>query len=233
MNEEVNNIVDRLNAIQKKAFEGCLTFADRKEFKVLARKLPSLGYRTSKRRVCDASGRLIAVTWSAKPISQSCNEGRNAECEFIFTDVRPKDRKTLKGDCTTRAMAYCLNGVMSYDEIESRQYLLAAQKHTRRNTNGTWDIILAEHEYAKLKLGRSVKRSILARILANAITRPVASHSSGHVAVIDRDGVHDTWDSRGGRCLSIYVYKTDLGQVRETLELRGIGSALSTVCLPR
>ena len=233
MNEEIKNIVIRLNAIQQKVFDYTYTSDDRKEFRELTRKLVTLGYRASKRRVRDAFGRLIAVIWSAKTIEQSRREGRNTECEFIFTDVRPKDRRTLKGDCTTRAMAYCLNGVMSYDEIEKRQYLLAAQRHTRRNTNGTWDIILTEHEYAKLKLARSVKRSVLARMLANTITKPVVSHSSGHVAVIDKDGVHDTWDSRGGRCLSIYVYKTDLVQVRETLGLRGIGSALATVCLPR
>jgi hypothetical protein len=229
MNEEINNIVTRLNTIQKKVFDHSLTFADRREFKELTSKLGTLGYRASKRRVRDTFGRLIAVVWSAKSIEQSRKDGRNTECEFIFTDVRPKNRRTLKGDCTTRAMAYCLNGQMTYDEIESRQYVLAAQRHTRRNTNGTWDIILTEHDYAKINLWRSVKRSVLARMLANVITRPVVSHSSGHVAVIDKDGVHDTWDSRGGRCDALHVYKTDVVVVREYLKSRGIESGLSTI----
>jgi hypothetical protein len=229
MNEEINNIVTRLNTIQKKVFDYSLTSADRREFKELTRKLGTLGYRASKRRVRDTFGRLIAVVWSAKSIEQSRKDGRNTECEFIFTDVRPKNRRTLKGDCTTRAMAYCLNGQMTYDEIESRQYVLAAQRHTRRNTNGTWDIILTEHDYAKINLWRSVKRSVLARMLAKVITRPVVSHSSGHVAVIDKDGVHDTWDSRGGRCDALHVYKTDVVVVRECLKSRGIDSGISTI----
>jgi hypothetical protein len=229
MNEEINNIVTRLNTIQKKVFDYSLTSADRREFKELTRKLGTLGYRASKRRVRDTFGCLIAVVWSAKSIEQSRKDGRNTECEFIFTDVRPKNRRTLKGDCTTRAMAYCLNGQMTYDEIESRQYVLAAQRHTRRNTNGTWDIILTEHDYAKINLWRSVKRSVLARMLAKVITRPVVSHSSGHVAVIDKDGVHDTWDSRGGRCDALHVYKTDVVVVRECLKSCGIDTGLSTI----
>ena len=221
--------VGRLNDIQKKVFSGTLTHSDRLEFKRECRIINENGYSLKKRRVRGDFGQLIAVIWSAIPKVERIKQSRNTECEFIFTDVRPKNRRTLKGDCTTRAMAYCLNGQMTYDEIESRQYVLAAQRHTRRNTNGTWDIILTEHDYAKINLWRSVKRSVLARMLAKVITRPVVSHSSGHVAVIDKDGVHDTWDSRGGRCDALHVYKTDVVVVREYLKSRGIDSGLSTV----
>ena len=221
--------LDRINAIQRKVFDGILTNSDRIEFKRECRVLKENGYSMKKRRVRGDFGQLIAVIWSAVKTEERLKQSRNTECEFIFTDVRPKNRRTLKGDCTTRAMAYCLNGQMTYDEIESRQYLLAAKRGTRRNTNGTWDIILTEHEYAKIRLFRSVKRSVLARMLANVITHPVVSHSSGHVAVIDKDGVHDTWDSRGGRCDAIHVYKTDLVVVREALQNRGICTGLATV----
>jgi hypothetical protein len=227
MNEEIKTLVSTLNGIQRNALRGSITKEDRAVWRSTWDRLHDLGYTGKKRKVRNAWGGIAEVVWSAVPKVEREKVSRNTECEFIPTDVRPKDRKTLKGDCTTRAMAYCLNGVMTYDEIERRQYELAAKRHTRRNSNGTWDIVLVEHEYVKVRLARQVKRSVLARMLAAVITHPVVSHSSGHVAVIDKDGVHDTWDSRGGRCDALHAFKDDIEAIRRLLEGRGIGTVVS------
>ena len=138
--------------------------------------------------------------------------------------------RVLKGDCTTRAMAFILNGSMSYREIESLQYRLAysAQsqgKSVRRNSTSIWVRVLLDRGYNEIvfSYGKKVKRSILGRMFNIGLTHPIASISKGHVAVIDTDGVvRDTWDSRGGRCYKLLVHKDDMGIVSRRLVESGV-----------
>lgn len=215
-NEELKVRLTRINQIQHTAFERTLTTLERTEFKRETRILNENGYKMKRRRVRDTFGNVVGVIWNAIPVSEV---KRNSECEFVYTDVRPKDRCTLKGDCTTRCMTFMLNGRMTYDQIERRQYELAAIHHTRRNTTCTWEKVLFENGYVRVNInGGRVRRSLLARILRGSFSCPIATLSSGHVAAVDNDGVHDTWDSRGGRCKAVYVIKADLPNVVATLE---------------
>ena len=218
----VKEIVERLNLLQCKAFGG-LTDEIRSEWKGLCEKLHALGYR-ARRKGC---------MWYASSLKRA--NTRNTECEYIYTDIRPKDgRRTLRGDCTTRAMAFCLEGVMSYREIEAKQYALAASvkaegyRRARRNTNGIWEKVITELGYVRIGLTFRVKRSLLGRYLAGEIFSPVCAHSKGHVAVIDQNGaVRDTWDSRGGLCDYLLVNGCDLEKVRDVLTSHGVTITIS------
>ena len=120
-------------------------------------------------------------------------------------------------------MAFCLKGIMTYDEIEAEQYRLAEKYGTRRNTTSTWPVVIYERGYIKLRLWEKVKRSKLASIVGNAITAPILTLSSGHVAVVDCGGiVRDTWDSRGGKVKTIFIKKRDIEPVVNALLLNGI-----------
>ena len=216
----VEDCVSRLNAIQRSVYCGLISPEEKAEWRAYTRKVREMGYTLHKRSLKNAFGRKVGVDWYA---TKGEKVSRNTECEWIKTNVRPDDGcRTLKGDCTTRAMAFCLEGTMTYREIESRQYVLAAQRHTRRNTRGTWDIVIREKGWMEVYLGRGVKRSVLARMLSGRLTRPCISQSSGHVAAIDTNGcVRDTWDSRGGRVDRIYVHGNDFAAVNNALSRYG------------
>ena len=217
----VEDCLHRMNEIQRSVYCGLCTRNEKQEFRAYSRKVSELGYTLHKRSLKNSLGRKIGVEWYA---TRGEHESRNTECEWIRTDVRPEDGiRTLKGDCTTRAMAFCLEGIMTYREIESRQYLLAAQRHTRRNTTGTWEIVICEKGWMRVNLMSGIKRSRLATLLKGHLTKPCISRSSGHVAAIDTDGrVRDTWDSRGGKVVSLYVFGDDYGAVDNTLGRCGI-----------
>ena len=216
----VEDCIKRMNEIQRLAYLRPISRDERDEFRTLSRKVAGLGC-TVHRRSIKSCGRKVGTEWYA---TNAENVSRNAECEWVMTDVRPNDGcRTLKGDCTTRAMTFCLEGIMSYREIESRQYMLAAQRHTRRNTRGTWDVVITEKGWTKVNLVRHAKRSVIARILRGSLTKPCISLSSGHVAAIDTDGrVRDTWDSRGGIVKSLYVFGDDCYKVETALMRYGI-----------
>lgn len=215
---EIASATDRFNFLQRKAYNGGLTQAERDEWKRTSFRMRSEGYSLHKRKQhVDGYGKISV--WRLVKDSETA---RNNECPYEFTNVRP-DRKTLQGDCTTRAMTFCLRGIMTYDEIEAEQYRLASMFRTRRNTIITWEQLIMEHGYVKMMLPNRVKRSRLAAIIGKAITAPVISLSAGHVAVIDCGGVvRDTWDSRGGKVKAIYLKEEDLVNVGSTLMNNGI-----------
>ena len=222
-NITVEDCLSRLNEIQRSAYCGLITKEEKSEWRAYTQKVSELGY-TLHRKSIKQFGRKVGVEWYA---TSGEKVSRNTECEWIRTDVRPNDGcRTLKGDCTTRAMAFCLEGVMSYREIESRQYALAAQRHTCRNTRGTWEIIVCEKGWIKVNLIGKIKRSCLANLLRGKLTKPCLSCSGtrrGHVAAIDTNGcVRDTWDSRGGRVLRLLVFGDDYGAVDCALSRYGI-----------
>lgn len=151
---------------------------------------------------------------------------------FVNTNVRPSDYNTHdynKGDCTTRALTYILEGKMSYDEIEKKQYALASRLGTRRNSDGTWDIIAKENGFRWVSLSSKKNRGALAYIL-KGITSPMITHSRGHVAVIHNGMVRDTWDSTGGLVDNILVKVEEADKVCACLSTYGIDTEFVDRC---
>ena len=156
---------------------------------------------------------------------------RNSECEFVYTNMRPTYRKTFKGDCTTRAMAWCLKGELTYDQIEAKQYAYARKTGNRRNAAGTWNVVIARRGWEAIIVKRT-KRSVIASVLKDTLSSPVITASSGHVAVVDVGGiVRDTWDSRGGRVERIYAPGDSAWKIACRLLESGIGAFVLGSCL--
>lgn len=227
-NAVIDELVGKLNVLQAKCYDnGTLSVEERSVWSATCYAIRSQGYSLKHRRGWDGDKRVCR--WWA--VSNNATNGRNTECRYVYTDVRPDDgMRVLKGDCTTRAMTFILNGSMTYREIESLQYHLAysaqAQgKNVRRNSTTIWTKVLLDRGYNEVMFayGKKVKRSILGRMFNSGLTHPIASISKGHVAVIDTDGiVRDTWDSRGGRCYKLLIHNDDMGRVSRCLNEKGV-----------
>lgn len=227
-NAVIDELVGKLNELQAKCFTGGTLSAEEKGvWSATCLAIRSQGYSLKHRKGWDGDKRVCR--WWA--VNTTTATGRNTECQYVYTNVRPNDgMRVLRGDCTTRAMTFILNGSMSYREIESLQYHLAytaqAQgKHVRRNSTAIWIKVLLDRGFNEVvfSFGKKVKRSVLGRMFNSGLTHPIASISRGHVAVIDTDGVvRDTWDSRGGRCYKLLVHNDDMGLVSRRLVESGM-----------
>lgn len=234
-NAVIDELVGKLNELQSKCFTvGTLSVEERSVWAATCSAIRSQGYSLKHRKGWDGDKRVCR--WWA--VNTATATGRNTECQYVYTDVRPDDgMRVLKGDCTTRAMTFILNGSMSYREIESLQYRLAysaqAQgKNVRRNSTVIWIKVLLDRGYNEVVFtyGKKVKRSVLGRMFNSGLTHPIASISKGHVAVIDTEGVvRDTWDSRGGRCYKLLVHKDDMERVSRCLNEKGVGINILTM----
>lgn len=214
---EISILVSRLNELQKKAYNSTKYEIDhtiRPEWSKIITEVKTSGYVLKKRRISELGedGFIYRIVrWDA--VLPSANT-RNNECEFIYTDNRPKNRPTLKGDCTTRALTYALGG--DYTTIENRQYAIAAERGGLRNQSTNWGIVAEENGFVRIWWVGSVKRSVLGGMVRKNgnVNRPLITVSSGHCAVVDTDGsVRDIWDSRGGRVKYLYCHKSDTNTI--------------------
>ena len=210
MPDEIAKIVEVLNKIQEKALcENRLTKQMRAEWRLAIGELRARGYNPKKHK----EGKTIV--WRAETFADS----KNSESGFIYTNMRPADgKRTLKGDCTTRALAFCLDGLMTYREIERRQYDMGERFGTRRNNIRVWISLIEDFGYVNVRICGKPKRSVIGNMLAEKISSPIMARSSGHVSVIDQMGnIRDIWDCRGGRCDTLVVNRCDISAVMDAL----------------
>jgi hypothetical protein len=233
-------MLDKINAIQAKIYrDGHLNYSDKAEWKYLTLQIGISGFVLRSKTIKDGFGRRISTIWSAVPIEEVSKRSRHFSAEWKNIDMTPNDGKpTCKGNCTTRAMSFCLQGIFTYREIEHEQYRLAAEKNAEngsywgdgrrkvhRNTTGTWDMIMKDLGYKWVRLGRKVRRDNLA-VALQGMAYPIITLSSGHVAVVDRGAVVDSWDSRHGRCDMVMVKAEDIDKVVEILRENGISARI-------
>ena len=229
--KRAQEILVRLNEIQEKAYNGeGIDAADRHEWKLLAAEIRTCGYVLRRNAVKNAWGRRIGTIWQAIPADEVTKRTRHFSAELKKIDMTPNDGKpTCKGNCTTRAMSFCLQGIFTYREIEHEQYRLAEEANRKkgcywgdgrrkvhRNSSGTWDSIMFDLGYVWMKFNHAIRRDNLAIALRN-MDYPIITHSSGHVAVVDKGVVVDSWDSRHGRCDKILIKPDDKEKVLEAL----------------
>ena len=236
--DKVQALVDRLNKIQAKVYEdGRISYDDKAEWRALTLDIKWYGYVLRKKNVKNAWGRRIGTIWQAIPEDEATKRTRHFSAEWKKIDMTPNDGKpTCKGNCTTRSMSYCLQGIFTYREIEHEQYRLAAEtnakngrywgdgrRKVRRNSTGTWDSIMFDLGYVWMSFAgnRKIRRDNLAIALRN-MEYPIITHSSGHVAVVDKGAVIDSWDSRHGRCDRILVKPEDTEKILEALINNGM-----------
>lgn len=227
----INERIDRLNALQLKHYTKPLNDEERAEWRSITFSISSEGYKIRKhhRVMKIINGQMVnCVVWSANIPK------RNRQCEFIYTNMRP-NHTTLKGDCTTRALSFVLQGEMTYDEIEARQYDIAkmvndsdgrvGKSRYHRNSTVIWPRILTERGYSWINLSRYSKKSQanIASFIKGCIKKPVLALSASHVSIIDTMGcVRDTWDSRGVRITNILVKDCDIPAIVEALDNNNI-----------
>lgn len=226
---ELANIVARLNDLQSRVFDENrrLNRDERAEWRSLVRAVFAGGYVLKRKRIRNQMGWTVKVVWRVerRPVEKApvSTDG------FVLTDVRPNDgRRTLKGDCTTRAMTFALKE--SYRDIEREQYALADRENAaisltgvrvgrlHRNSSSLWPKLMYSRGWERITLVRTITRGNVGRLVKGRIHAPILAVSSGHVAVVDENGdTRDTWDSRGGRVRYVIVRRDDMGAVSAAL----------------
>jgi len=220
----VDNILATMNRLQDKVFvEHRKLFGSEKAlWTSCVLDVRKNGYVLKKKFVKNEFGRKVKVIWYAVPESELTKRSKKFKATWERIDMRPKDGlPTCKGDCTTRAMAYCLRGESSYREIEREQYRFAEEANRakglrwgdgrsklHRNTVGIWDKVMLNRGYVWVSFRKTIRRDKLAELLHD-MAYPVITESSGHVAVVFRGSVIDSWDSRQGRCKGVLVKIAD------------------------
>lgn len=164
------------------------------------------GFKVLKRRTADPStGRTIPVF-----------KIRNDHSEQMVTIVNNRpDSGNHHGDCTTRCICLCTGE--DYMTIQNEQMTNARKmskltwKLTWRSES-VWSKSLTSRGFSKIMLPRKVARKTFLKLFANCGLNDgiIATKSSGHVAAIDMKAmkVLDTWNSTGGRIISIFVPST-------------------------
>lgn len=235
--KKVEELLKTMNDIQSRVFQGYgLDGEEKFTFRKCAYLIKNVyGYVLRKRIVKNVWGRTTGCIWRAFPACEVAHRTRHFSAELKKIDMTPNDGKpTCRGNCTTRSMAFCLQGIFTYREIEHEQYRLAAVKNeerglcrgdysrkVRRNSFGTWDIIMKDLGYGWIRLNCKVRRDNLA-VLLREVSYPIITRSSGHVAVVENGYVIDSWDSRHGRCDMILVKNDDIDKIIDILRNKGV-----------
>lgn len=130
-------------------------------------------------------------------------------CDWVNMSNRPDTYNThdnCKGDCTTRALTFCLAGEMTYNEVEAEQYRLAKVLGRRRNCTGVYDQILVRKGWKWIQLSKTMARGEVAVRLAKKLPNLKAlTLSRKHIAAVEGGKLIDTWDSRADRVFAIMV----------------------------
>lgn len=121
----------------------------------------------------------------------------------------------FKNDCTTRCISLCTG--VDYMTIRNEQLFTAKAMHggyTWRHDR-VWEKSLFSRGFAKIMLKKHMSRATFIRLAKSNSMLPknmIATASSTHIAAIDMNSLKilDTWNSSGGRILSIYVRKDDV-----------------------
>lgn len=160
---------------------------------------------------------------------------RNRQCEFVHTNVRPSNYKSHReggdnncGDCTTRAMTYCLKGSMTYEEIEAEQYRIAERQGCVRNATGVWDKVMTTRGFSWVQLNDLKSRANVANWLSS-VESPMVTISRTHACAVEKGKIYDTWDSRGGRVFGVLVKNEEVKKVANILLSHNIDCELVDV----
>lgn len=115
------------------------------------------------------------------------------------------DKGIVRGDCTTRALAYIFPAY-TYESLYYWQHEVAEKLGTWGwNYERTWGGMLAAGDYVRLSLYRKMTRAHVAALLADC--GPIVSHSREHVSACDEGRIIDVWDSSRGRVDAVWLWE--------------------------
>lgn len=123
----------------------------------------------------------------------------------------------IEGDCTTRALAYCFPNI-GYDKLRKRQEETGAKMSKTWCNTLVWTAIAEKNgDYAFFKMTKKRTRARVAAVL-KTLKSPVFARSNGHVAIVHKGEVVDTWDSRCGKVTMIGVKRAEAAEARALID---------------
>ena len=219
MNNEIDNLINFLNEIQKSVYNGNpFTNEMKTNWSNAVNRIHELGFKPRRKKIyCVVDGRIVVkILWTA-----SKTRPRTSQKYCAGNWVKDEHEKNHNTECTTRAIYFCLNHEIPYQRIRSMQNVKALRKFGRGrcfgwNTEPVWGEILGENGFVKICLGRGFYSGVLASKLANIDTK-VIIHSSHHLSACYKGSVVDDWDSRRKLANAIYVKIEMVEAVRRAL----------------
>lgn len=119
--------------------------------------------------------------------------------------------KVLRQNCTTRAISYALG--MEYDKVfemqkkvnaEVKDWLFLARYISYYNSTCISDKILTDNGYVGFTCSAGMKIGDIAKKVARN-KFPIVVETSGHLTIMDKGEVVDTWDSTGRYSKVVWV----------------------------
>lgn len=129
---------------------------------------------------------------------------------FKQLNVNPKGRKT--GDCSTRAIAYCLG--ITWEEALKLQYEESLKTKYDLTSRQVMERVLAKFGYVKRKQPRTVDNLKYCIYDMDKVVsleereRRIVCNVANHYVVLDGHEYVDTWNS-GCKCCGNYFVKED------------------------
>lgn len=128
--------------------------------------------------------------------------------KFNKLNLNPKNRKT--GDCSTRALARCLD--ISWEEALKLQYEESLKTKYDLTSRQVIEAVLNKYGYVKVKQPRksdNTKYRIneLDEVISSAFRKTkVVANVANHYVVVEEDVYTDSWDS-GKKAVGNYYVK--------------------------
>lgn len=219
MNTEIDNLFNIINEIQKSVYNGSPIIEEMNiRWRNAVKRIHELGFKPRRKKIyCEVDGRtVVRVIWVASKMRPHTSQ------KYCAGDwVKDEHEKNHNSECTTRALYFCLNHEIPYQQIRSIQNVKALKKFGRGrcrgwNTESVWGEILGENGFVKICLSRGFYSGVLATKLANIDTK-VIIHSSHHLSACYKGSVVDDWDSRRKLADAIYVKMEMVEAVRYAL----------------
>ena len=134
---------------------------------------------------------------------------------FKYVDVRPAGITTLKGDCTTRCIAFCLE--MDYSMVKNEQHLWAESARQEWNGGEFWDTMLRKRGWRRIYFPNPVVKYRVAEATKD-IDHPMATSTYNHVCPIFQGKVIDLSDTTLQRVQYVVCHKDDYTEVKRALK---------------
>lgn len=208
MDTSIKDTIKRANALLVKALQSQVSNAEVEELKSIEKYLFNMGYKpTVVDTFYDKYYRKIKYfRYPTKKASQF-------KCKFSYTNVRPIGYTGDMGDCTTRSIAYVLN--KPYEEVKTQQLAICSDYKT---LHGIYRM-MKSYDYVQIGFREAlVLHKVWDKVQDLFGDCGMLCYSTDHLVAIDKEGVHDTFDSRLRRVLGMFVHKSAVKKVYFALE---------------
>lgn len=204
MNSVIMNALDELNRIQDMFVNGNLSLNDQTYYRRVFREWINVLKDNNVQVHCRKVRNQNKWIWKIIESDESCWVKFAPPCRF-------------NNQCTTRAIFFCLEENIPYDDIRKEQERNASVYRVfgaRWNTKRGWEPCLLNRGYVRIVLKHTIRRDVLARMLKDC--GRILTHSSHHCAAIMNGKVYDSWDSTRGRVDYVLV-KQEYKNIVESL----------------